>query len=414
MVGVRTAHRGQGRRGSGGRPAVEAVTARCCLRVVLFVSAHLLLSGVVAAAFVRQFAQGWLAIATHIVVLAEWDALLLVVLGTIAALQPRHRIGWACRLLPAATFACQIYLYALNVVSNVFWGRNITGHLVAAFAPTVWSGQEPFPVGAAGIALFVFGTMALMTAASRWWGPALDAGLRSWLQDARGAGRARRRFSFGLAVAAIGSAAIFAATMVWGVQTDSLLWKSELIVSFFRPNGFAFEPTPRRRAVAERDAILRAAYPRHVAAARSKHVVLIIVDSLRADHMQVYGYQRRTTPFLSSLVQSGRMKRVGAAFSTCSESFCGITSTLSGREFRNISARDFQIQDVLRDQGYQTWFLLSGNHRVWNGLPQFYHADDGTFFDGSQTQRYTTVSCSKGLSTCRRPPATGRPSSICI
>ena len=360
------------------------------LRAVLLVAVHLLLSGTVAAAFVRQFAHGWPAIVTHVVVLAEWDALLLVGLGALVALQPRRRISWACRLLPAATFTCQIYLYALNIVSNVFWGRNITGHLVAAFAPTVWSGKEPFPVGKAGIGLFVLGTMALMTAASRWWGPALDDGLRSWLQDPGGAGRARRRSRPGLAAAAIGVAAIvFAATMVWGIQTENRFWKSELVVSFFRPNGFAFEPTPRRRAVAERDAVLRAAYPQHVAAARRKHVVLIIVDSLRADHMQVYGYPRLTTPFLSSLVESGRMQKVAAAFSTCSESLCGITSTLSGREFRDISARDFQIQDVLRDQGYQTRFLLSGNHRAWNGLPQFYHGNDETLFDGSQTERYT-------------------------
>ncbi len=367
------------------------MTVRHRLRAVLLVGVHLLLSGVVAAAFVRQFGQGWRAIAAHSVVLAEWDALLLVVLGTLVAFQPRHRTRWACRLLPAATFACQIYLYALNSVSNIFWGRNITGHLVAAFAPTILSGKEPFPIGAAGIGLFAFGTIALVTAASRWWGPALDDGLRSWLQDPRGAGGAGRRFSPVFALSAIASAAtIFVLTMVWGIhQTNNLLWKNELVVSFFRPNGFAFEPTARRRAVAEHDAILRAAYPQHVAAARRKHVVLIIVDSLRADHMQVYGYPRPTTPFLSSLVESGRMKRVGDAFSTCSESLCGITSTLSGREFRDISARDFQIQDVLRDEGYQTWFLLSGNHRAWNGLPQFYHADAATFFDGSQTERYT-------------------------
>jgi Sulfatase len=360
-------------------------------RAAIFVGIHLLVSGVVATAFVRQFDQGWRAIAAHILILAEWDALLLVVLGTFVAFQTR-RAGWVCRLLPAATFACQIYLYALNFVSNIFWGRNITGHLVAAFAPTVWSGREPFPVGATGIGLFAVGTMALMTGVSRWWGHALDDRLRSWLpQDPHGEGRPRKRFSTGFAAASIGCAvAIFAATMVWGIQqTDHLLWKRELVVSFFRPDGFAFEPTPRRHAAAERDAILRAAYPRQVTAARRKHVVLIIVDSLRADHMQVYGYQRPTTPFLSSLVQSGRMKRVGAAFSTCSESLCGITSTLSGREFRDISSRDFQIQDVLSDQGYQTWFLLSGNHRAWNGLRQFYRAHDGTFFDGSQTERYT-------------------------
>ena len=131
-------------------------------------------------------------------------------------------------------------------------------------------------------------------------------------------------------------------------------------------------------------------YPRPVAGARRKNVVLIIVDSLRADRMQVYGYQRETTPFLSALVQSGRMKKVEAAFSSCSESFCGITSTLPSRDFRDISARTFQLQDVLRDQGYQTWFLLSGNHRAWNGLPLLLSLrTTDTFFDGSQTQRYT-------------------------
>ena len=140
------------------------MTLRSRQRVAIFVGIHLLISGVVAAALVRQFSQGWRAIAAHILVLAEWDALLLVVLGTFVAFQPPRARLWACRLLPAATFACQIYLYALNIVSNMFWGRNITGHLVAAFAPTVWSGKEPFPVGAAGIGLFAFGTMALMTA----------------------------------------------------------------------------------------------------------------------------------------------------------------------------------------------------------------------------------------------------------
>jgi len=351
------------------------------LRAALFVGIHLLFSGAAAAAFAREFGQPRFAIATHVLVLAEWDALALLALGMLVAFLPQRRIRWArfaCRLLPAATFTFQIYLYALNIVSNTFWGRNITGQLVVAFAPTVWSGKEPIPIGAAGIGLFTFVIIASMTLASRAWGPRLDDSLRSWRLP-------RLRL-----VAAIGTvAAVFAATMAWAIQSDRPLWSSELVVSFFRPFPFAFEPTPRRRAAGDRDAVLRAAYPRHVATARRKNVLLVIVDSLRADHMQAYGYQRPTTPFLSSLVQSGRMKKVADAFSTCSESFCGITSTLSGREFRDISARDFQIQDVLRDEGYQTWFLLSGNHRAWNGLTQFYGASDGTFFDGSQTRRYS-------------------------
>ena len=56
---------------------------------------------------------------------------------------------------------------------------------------------------------------------------------------------------------------LFGATITRGVEDrDNLFWKQELVVSFFRPEGFAFEPTARRHAVAERDAVLRAAYPR--------------------------------------------------------------------------------------------------------------------------------------------------------
>ena len=314
-------------------------------------------------------------------VVAEWDALVLVALGLLVALLPQRR-RWtrvACRLLPAATFTFQIYLYALNVVSNQFWGRNITGQLVVSFVPTVLSGKEPIPVGAAGIGLFTVGIIASMAFASRWWGPMLDDSLRSWIED--------RRVMVVAAIVPI--AAVFAGTMAWGVQSDRPLWNTELVASFFRPYPFAFEPTARRTAAGDRDDVLRAAYPRHVDGARRKNVVVIIVDSLRADHMQAYGYQRKTTPFLSSLVESGRMKKVADAFSTCSESFCGITSTLSGREFRDITPRNFQLQDVLRAEGYQTWFLLSGNHRAWNGLTQFYGASAGTYFDGSQTRRYS-------------------------
>ena len=102
------------------------------------------------------------------------------------------------------------------------------------------------------------------------------------------------------------------------------------------------------------------------------------------------------------------MKKVQSAFSSCSESFCGITSTLSSREFKDISARTFQLQDVLSDQGYQTWFLLSGNHRAWNGLQSFYHASDDTIFDGSETERYTMDDDRLVLEGLERvPPASG-------
>jgi len=348
-------------------------------RLPLLIGLHLLLSAAVEGLFARQFGHNARVIAAHVLLIALWDTALLFIVKAVFS-HPRSGTwpGVTYRLLLAVTCTLQVYLYALNAVSNTSWGRNMTGHLVVAFAPTVWSGKEPFPLGAAGISVFGIAALLVMTTAFVVCGGTVGAARTTPLDRVR------------LVTAAAMMAALFGVTLRWGIASrDDLLWKHELIASFFRPEGFAFEPSARREAVAERDAVLRASYPRPIATAPRKNVVLIIVDSLRADRMQVYGYRRETTPFLAGLVQSGRMKKIEAAFSSCSESFCGITSTLSSRSFRDISARTFQLQDVLSDQGYRTWFLLSGNHSTWNGLPYFYHSDEETFFDGSLTERYT-------------------------
>ena len=358
----------------------ETIDNQCVrTRLSLLIGAHLLLSALVESLFARQFGHNARVIVSHVLLLALWDlALLCVVKAAASFVRGDSWPGITYRLLLALTGTLQVYLYALSAVSNASWGRNITGRLVVAFAPTVWSGKEPFPLGPVGITVFTMITVAAMVGAVTIAGGAISVARRTLF--------ARMRL---VATAAMLIMA-FGVTLSWGIESrDDLLWKDELFASFFRPQGFAFEPNARREAVAERDAVLRASYPRPVANARRKHVVLIIVDSLRADRMHAYGYQRETTPFLSALVQSGQMKKVNAAFASCSESFCGITSTLASRDFRNISARTFQLQDVLRDQGYRTWFLLSGNHSAWNGLPYFYHSEDETFFDGTHTQRYT-------------------------
>jgi hypothetical protein len=352
----------------------------------------MLVSTAAAAGFVWQFGHNPRVIISHVLLVGEWDVAMFAILSAVGALT-RGRGRWfqpTFLCLLGLTCTVQIYLYSLNLVSNLFWGRNITEHIVVAFAPTVWSEKEPFPVGPVGITVFAAGTLAVIVVSFNLLGrrigqrvgiippDLMKIGLHTWRS---------RSLRVGAGVLAI---ALFGATISLGIESrDNLFWKQELLSSFFRPEGFAFEPTARREAEAARDGALRAAYPRTVPAAHRKNVVLIIVDSLRADRMQVYGYERPTTPFLSRLVQSGQMKKIEDAFSSCSESFCGITSTLASREFRDITARNFQLQDVLHDQGYQIRFVLSGDHRVWNGLPQFYHVGDEGIFDGSQTRRYS-------------------------
>src|SRR5436190_903535 len=131
-----------------------------------FIGAHVFASAIVAAAFAWRFGHNWRDVLAHVLLLAEWDLLLVVLLRTAVALASRvtttanvrwPRLTYAC--LMTATCTLQVYLYTLNVVSNVSWGRNITGHLVIAFAPTVWFGKETFPVGPAGITAFAGGTL---------------------------------------------------------------------------------------------------------------------------------------------------------------------------------------------------------------------------------------------------------------
>ena len=369
---------------------------------------HLLLSAAAAAGFAWQFGQNPRVVASHILLVGEWDLALFALLSAVAAwTSPRARWpGLAFRLLLALTCTLQVYLYALNLASNLSWGRNMTGHIVVAFAPTVWSGREPFPVGPIGITTFACATLVLITLALTLFGRSIEPSVQPRPTDSHPAAGRGWRIRAMQVVAAVFLMSLFGATITQGIEDrDNLFWKQELVSSFFRPEGFAFEPTARREAMAERDAALRAAYPRSVPTAHRKNVVLIIVDSLRADRMQVYGYERPTTPFLSDLVQSGRMKKVETAFSSCSESFCGITSTLASREFLDITARDFQLQDVLHLQGYQTQFVLSGDHRVWNGLPQFYHVTDEEMFDGSQTRRFSMDDDRLVLEGLERVPA---------
>ena len=373
-----------------GTPTADLTDSR--LGLSLLIAVHLLISAAIEAAFVWKFGHNPRAIASHVLVLAEWDLMLVAVLHALSVLSPTAAFWprWTSRFLFALTCTLQVYLYSLNLVSNMGWGRNITVRLVSTFAPTVWSGKEPFPVGAVGISIFACGTLALMTVAFCQMGTAARWA-QSRFSDSRSAapdrGRFRRVRTIAVAVAVV---ALFRSTIAWGIASATTCsGRTNWSPAF---SGLSVMPSSPRRAAMPSPIATRCFRQRTRVTSRTLTAgtsCIIIVDSLRADRMQVYGYARPTTPFLSRLVQSGRMKRVEAAFSTCSESFCGITSTLASREFRDISARTFQLQDVLSDEGYQTWFLLSGNHTAWNGLQSFYHASASTLFDGTQTRRYT-------------------------
>lgn len=119
-----------------------------------------------------------------------------------------------------------------------------------------------------------------------------------------------------------------------------------------------------------------------------KNVILIIVDSLRADHMGLYGYERETTPFLSRMVQEGKLHKVELAAANCSFSTCGILSTLTSRNVDKLSPVNIRMYDLLHDQGYRVNLILSGIHSSLGNLRQSYGRSIDYYFDGKSSKSF--------------------------
>lgn len=163
-----------------------------------------------------------------------------------------------------------------------------------------------------------------------------------------------------------------------------------------------------RKEAAVLDELARQRYPA-APLSRGRNVVIVMFDSLRADHLPMYGYRRDTAPFMSSLARHGEIFPVAFAASTCSESFCGIASTFASRYYHHISPKNFRLHEILRRAGYRTVFVLTGNHRQWAGLGDFYGSDVDLWYDYMTTGvgMHDDRAVLKGLDEL--PPADGRP-----
>ena len=150
---------------------------------------------------------------------------------------------------------------------------------------------------------------------------------------------------------------------------------------------------PEYPAIAERvrreDEQCRNSYPRNLKFEK-KNVIIIMADALRADHTQLYGYDRATTPFLKKLFDSGHLRRVKFATSTCSGTFCGVMSTLASRHARRLISGNYKIYDLLHDEGYETYLILSGGHD-YQGLREAYGPEMTMYFDGLSSSKYTST-----------------------
>ena len=282
-------------------------------------------------------------------------------------------------LLPTIYVFVFVVFYVTNICSNFGWGSYVNFNLLASSVEHVKGLVEAFPYEAdraacaLGLAVLVLGLFFAWASKSLY--PALLAAFGS---GADGIRPARRR---ALAAVSLLYLILIVVSILRSYEGYSLgMWQGEPLASLIEQESSGFISTPQRVAMSAKDKLVRAHYPKDASFER-RNVVLIVVDALRPMNMQVYGYMRKTTPFLQSLLESGKMYRFPPAVSPCPESVCGIMSTLTSKDYSRMSHASFGLHGLLRDLGYKVSFLLSGDHH-WYGLGKFYGQDIDLYRDG--------------------------------
>jgi arylsulfatase A-like enzyme len=105
------------------------------------------------------------------------------------------------------------------------------------------------------------------------------------------------------------------------------------------------------------------------------NVVLIVADALRVNNMSLYGYQRKTTPFLERLAESGAA--FTDVYTTSTSTRPSLTSILSGKhpfshgrltKFLPIYAAPENLVRLLRQTGYTTAAVTSNVDAMFYNL----------------------------------------------
>ncbi len=143
---------------------------------------------------------------------------------------------------------------------------------------------------------------------------------------------------------------------------------------------------------------------------RRRNVLIFAIDCLRADHLSFRGYPRDTTPFLTSLHRAGRLQAVDFAVSNGNDSPQGIRAILNSRLPHRHNLQNFRLQDLLKQAGYRTHVLGTGDHTTLGSMRMHYGPNVDVFLDGLTTREFS-VNDDRGLleSLAKIAPAGDQP-----
>jgi sulfatase-like protein len=319
------------------------------MRLAAFAVFQLALSAAAIALLARSSERATEIAAIHLgLVGALWLGCLFL-LGVVVSAAARRGAGFAralCSLLPFALFTALFIVYVADLVAVRNWSHTVSLALLGQFLGNLPNLVPLLPLRSA-VAFGVLGAAGWLFARNA-------AGLHAAIARLF-ASRAPLRLCM-----LIAAAALLAAASGGRLARSPSLWSQEPLASLLDLH----VPQP---GLPERGAppIGLADYPAKQEIRRA-HVILIIVDAMRAANMGLYGYARPTTPFLSGLYERGELARVELGLSGCSQSDCGVLGVLGSRTAGRLRPADLKLHDVLHALDYRVVFLLSDAHFEWH------------------------------------------------
>ena len=334
--------------------------------------------------FVRSFGYAKFLIPLHLILiafLATCTIFSLTAVFSVGRFRKRRYSKYVLSFILASLATLLLTVYLADFFSNKHWGSNISLRLLVTFPSQLESVAGALSFNVKWIYASLISLFAVMLAFYTSFSDLLIDSMDRLCVPGRRYGLYRngRRKAKETAAAVVLVTAFV--SFLFAVQHFQL-WHGEPLITLFAQNDGSFPVTPRRVKSSEADRLARAHYPVGLSF-RKMNVVLIIVDSLRADHMHLYGYTRPTTPFLEGLLKSGRLRKVRSAFSSCALTDCGVLSTMTSKEVSSISSHNFKVYDLLQDLGYKIYFILSGDHSSWYNLRTAYGKNIDYYIDGA-------------------------------
>lgn len=367
-------------------------TTRAPAAGTIVAGAHLLLALVYAAIFAARYGYSPLIVPLHVAQVALGCVVVGLLIRSIAARagpRPSRRTRWLIAIVGATASSLYLVILIGCAVTNEAWGWSVSLSLAREYASSLPAiiGNLPFSRGwlYAGATLYIATKLAILAA---WWRVSLRFFRRPGSPTSRRPRSTRSRsFMHRPAVKALLPAVAVLATATFiAIARYSPRAAAEPFTALLTAPGLPNPSQARARNLAARRAYSRAYAG--VANFDHRNVVLIFADALRADHTSVYGYARKTTPFLDSLATTGRLRRVQLAMSTCSFTACGILSTLASRDTRVLEPGSLKVHDILHDLGYRVNFIASTDNSSWYTLRVHYGQTVDYFFDAFNSKRF--------------------------